>query len=228
MARQPRRTLRQRSDQLGDLHGNDINIDTREVFAVSYFDAETEDEPGIDFRMAALLLKNLTFLDSISHKPILLHCCSDGGDWNYGMAMFDAIRMIHSSVVTLSHAHATSMSSIIPQAAERRVIMPNADFMFHFGLNGFDGDERSFIAHGEKAKEIDARMVDIYAAKCARGPYFRRNRLSRDRVRRWLVEQMNVKREVYLRPAEAVDYGFMDGVFGQPGFRTLDDLRKGL
>lgn len=228
MARQPRRTLKQRLEQVENLHAYDLNIDSREVFVESYFDAYQEEETGVDWRMASGFIKNLAFLDGLSSKPILVHLISCGGDWNYGIAMYDIIKACRSSVVTLSHAHARSMSSVIPQAATRRIIMPNADFLFHFGTMECGGDCISTIAEADKAKELNTRMVDIYAARCSRGPFFRRNRYTRDRVRAWLIEQMNTKREVYLRPCEAVDFGFVDGIFGQAGFRTMDDLRRGI
>ena len=37
---------------------------------------------------------------------------------------------------------------------------------------------------------------------------------------------MNIRREWYITPEEAVDLGFMDGIFGKPGYRTYDEIRK--
>ena len=36
---------------------------------------------------------------------------------------------------------------------------------------------------------------------------------------------MNEIREWYMTPTEAIDKGFMDGIFGTPGYRNLDELR---
>jgi len=157
----------------------------------------------------------------MNHKPIIIHQCTCGGDWNYGIAIYDAIAFSDSYTVLLAHAHARSMSSIIPQAANRRIIMPNADFMIHFGTNSFDGDGRSFEAEGKWSEFLNTRMIDIYSQKCSRGPLFRRRKYSREKVRQYLREQMNSRREWYMTSEESVDMGFMDGVFGHPGFTTL-------
>jgi ATP-dependent protease ClpP protease subunit len=220
--RRPRRSLSQRSELLNDLHAFGINPDTREIVLMS--NPENDDD-GIDWTCANTFIKNLLFLDGLNHQPILVHQCTCGGDWNYGIAIYDAILAARSPVTLLAHAHARSMSSVIPQAAKRRVIMPNCDFMVHFGTAAYEGDARSFVAEARQNERLDATMLAIYAAKCCKGPFFRRNRYSKDRVREYLRQHMNEVREWYMPAAEAVDLGFMDGVLGTPGYRTLDEIR---
>jgi ATP-dependent protease ClpP protease subunit len=217
-----RRTISQRSELINDFHSYGINPDTREIVLMS---APDNAEEGIDYVSANTFIKNLLLLNMMNHTPILVHQITCGGDWNYGMAIFDAIAASPSPITLLAHAHARSMSSIIPQAAKRRVIMPNADFLAHFGTDGFEGDTRSFIALGKQAESLDTRMLDIYTSKCAKGPFFKRNKYSRERIREYLKRQLNDKREWYMRPDEAVDKGFMDGVFGTAGFRTFEEIR---
>jgi ATP-dependent protease ClpP protease subunit len=221
--RKPRRSLSQRSEQIYDLHEFGINPDTREIVLMS---SATNPEDGIDWTCANTFIKNLLLLNSMNHTPILVHQCTCGGEWNYGIAIYDAITASPSPVVLVAHAHARSMSSIIPQAAKQRVIMPNADFMIHFGTSGYEGDSCSFVAEGQQNNRLNLRMLEIYTAKCARGHFFRRNKYSRDRVREYLRRQMNERREWYMTAGEAVDLGFMDAVFGTPGFKTYDELRQ--
>lgn len=218
-----RRSISQRSELVYDLHMFGINLDTREIVLMS--DAGNPDD-GIDWCCANTFIKNLLLLNAINHTPILVHQCTCGGEWNYGIAIYDAIAASQSPIVLLAHAHARSMSSIIPQAAKRRVIMPNADFMIHFGSAGFEGDSRSFVAEGQQTNRLDSRMLEIYTAKCYRGAFFRRNKYSKDRTREYLRRQMNERREWYMTANEAVDLGFMDGVFGTPGFKTFDEIRR--
>jgi len=204
-------------------HDYGVNLDTREIVLQS----EPENaEDGLDYISANTFLKNLLLLNSLNHRPILVHQCTCGGKWNYGIAIFDAINASPSPVTLIAYAHARSMSSIIPQAAKKRVLMPNADFLIHFGTSGFDGDSQSFVAEGRKNEELNRRMIDIYSLRCARGPFFRRRKWSREKVRQYLREQMNIRREWYITPEEAVDLGFMDGIFGKPGYRTYDEIRK--
>jgi len=221
--RRPRRTVSQRSELTYDLHEFGLNLDTREIVLQS---APENADDGLDYVSANRFIKNLLLLNSLNHQSILVHQCTCGGEWNYGIAIFDAINASPSPVTLIAHAHARSMSSIIPQAARKRVLMPNADFLIHFGTQSYEGDSQSFVAEGDKAKELNRRMIDIYSLRCARGPFFRRRKWSREKVRQYLREQMNVRREWYMTPEEAVDMGFMDGIFGKPGYRTYEETRK--
>jgi ATP-dependent Clp protease, protease subunit len=220
-----RRTISQRSEQINDFHSWGVNPDTREIVLMS---AAENPEDGIDWTCANTFIKNLLLLNSMNHMPILVHQCTCGGEWNYGIAIYDAIVASPSPIGLIAHAHARSMSSIIPQAAKRRVIMPNADFMIHFGQAGYEGDSRSFVAEARTIDRLDTRMLDIYASKCSRGPFFRRNKYSKEKIREYLRQRMNEIREWYMTASEAVDKGFMDGIIGSPGFKTYEDIRKQL
>ena len=216
-----RRTISQRSDMLGDLHKYGVNLDSREIVLQSH---PENAEDGLDYCSANTFIKNLLFLNNLNHFPIVIHQCTCGGEWNYGIAIYDAIVASQSPTILIAYAHARSMSSIIPQAAKKRVMMPNADFLVHFGFAGFEGDGRSFVAEGHKVEEIDRRMIDIYAGRCVKGAFFRERKWTRERVRTYLREQMNTKREWYMSPVEAIRMGFMDGIFGTPGFRSIKEL----
>ena len=221
--RKPRRTVSQRSELIYDLHTFGINPDTREIILMSSVENA---EDGITWTCANTFIKNLLLLNTLNHTPILVHQCTVGGEWSYGIAIYDAIAASPAPIALVAHAHARSMSSIIPQAAKRRVIMPSADFMIHFGTSGYEGDSRSFVAEGQYTNQMDLRMLEIYTAKCVRGNFFRRNKYSKDRVREYLRRQMNERREWHMTATEAVDLGFMDAVFGTPGFKTYDELRQ--
>ena len=218
-----RRTISQRSELINDFHLYGINPDLRELVLMSD-PGNTED--GIDYASANTFIKNMLLLNSLNHTNILVQQCVCGGEWSYGIAVYDAILTSPSPVTLLAHAHARSMSSIIPQAAKRRVLMPDAQFLIHFGTSGFEGDARSFVAEGKQAERLDAKMLDIYATRCARGPFFKRNKYSRLKVKEYLRRRMNEEREWYMEPEEAVDKGFFDGIFGTKGFRTLEEIRQ--
>jgi ATP-dependent protease ClpP protease subunit len=208
---------------VNDFHNFHVNLDSREIILMSE-PANTEE--GIDWACANTFIKNLSLLNSMNHTNILVQQCVCGGEWAYGIAVYDAILTSPSPVTLLAHAHARSMSSIIPQAAKKRVIMPGAEFLIHFGTSGFEGDARSFVAEGKRSEQLDARMLDIYSTRCARGPFFKRNKYSRLKVKEYLRKRMNEEREWYMEPEEAVDKGFMDGIFGTKGFRTLEEIRR--
>ena len=86
-----RRTIAIEWGTLDWLHEYGINVDRREIFLHGYVDL-TDEEPGVDYRMAQQFIKNIRCLELDSSKPILVHSITCGGEWTYGMAIFDAIR----------------------------------------------------------------------------------------------------------------------------------------
>ena len=219
--RVPRLTRAQRSQLLEDVHEYGANVETREIFLTSPPDSPADE---LDHRVATRFIKNLTLLNHFNHQPILIHLNMCGGFWEYGMTIFDAIKASPSPTTMLAYAESRSMSSIVPQACRRRVIMPNAIVMVHFGTLALEGDSRSVLSCAKHCEEIDERMLDIYVTRAARAPFFRRRKRSKAQVKDWFREHMNIKREVYFTATEAVQYGLMDGVFGQAPFRSINDL----
>lgn len=219
--RPPRRTISQRSELIGDVHEYGLNPDTREIWL---YPGWCSPEGAIDHLTAAQFITNLRILESLGQGSVLIHSCTDGGLWNYGIAIYDAIVSTMVDTTLLAHANARSMSSIIPQAARTRVIMPNADFLIHYGSEGFDGNCQSFISEAKWAEVLTERMLTIYADRCVRGPWFRKKRWSRERIREWIRRQIDQKQEVYMDARQAVDYGFFDAVLGDPGYEDVSKL----
>ena len=206
------------------IHEYCINTETRELFL--HIDQGSSEEM-LDWRAANRFIKNLSILESINHKPIVVHQCTCGGDWNYGMAIYDAIRTAQSPIALLAHAHARSMSSIIPQAADFRAIMPSADFMIHFGTETTDGDTKSVIANVEWSKVQIEQMLNVYADRLALAPFFKTKRWSAKKIKEeFLNPELNTRRECYWTAQKAVVYGFMDAVYGTLRCKTLSDLRR--
>jgi len=231
MAGQRRPSLSQRSELTFDIHSFSTNVDTREIFLHGYMeDVNIEDceEPGVDYRMSTQFIKNLRLLDYLDDKPILIHMNTCGGHWNFGMAIYDAIKCSRSHITILAYSHSRSMSSIIPQAADLRIIMPHADFLIHWGTNAFSGNHTSVIAEADWAKQICEDMLDVYVEKCKSGDFWKRNNLRTEKeIREYLRLNMDKKQEWYMTARESVDMGFMDAVMGDEGFETIDDIKTG-
>lgn len=176
-------------------------------------DVNGRSEPGVDYQMSARFIKNIQTLSSAdSTRPILIHMKTCGGDWQEGMAIADAIRFCPNPVVILSYTHARSMSSIILQAADRRVLMPNSYFLFHEGKTGVFDTSKIFHSYAEWDKKVvGPTMLDIYALALKQKGKFRRQ--SPERIREMLQERMDKKEDVYLAAKEAVEWGLADYVF---------------
>ncbi len=195
----------------------------REIWVGGIQATATDEELGVDHCMARLFISNLRMLDSANQEPILVHLATVGGVWEYGMAMYDAIAACGSPVVTLSYGHAKSMSSIIPQAADYRVLTPHCLFMIHFGEAEFAGTSKAAVTHAKELERANAQMMDIYTGVCHGGRLFRGSKLHT--IRKYLQAKMDEKEDWYMTAREAVDYGFADAVLGDPGWETVEDLR---
>jgi len=224
-----RRNISQRSELIHDCHSYGILPDTREIFLNSNTE-DAVDDAMIDHWTATNFVRNLRLLITLSKDPILVHMITCGGDWNYGVAIYDAIKeccesQAGASITILAYAHARSMSSIIPQAATHRVIMPTADFLIHWGTMGGYGNVTSMLAEVEQAKYVCEQMLDIYMARCKEGQYWKDKKMGETAIRRYLTTHMDKKQEFYMTPREAVDRGFMDAVLGDKNYETIEMIR---
>jgi ATP-dependent protease ClpP protease subunit len=200
-----------RNYPIEEIHTYGVDIENRIIYASSEIDIEGE-ENGVDYKMASKFLKNVDFLNRLSSKVITVKMMNCGGDWNYGMAMYDCIKKSKAQINTISYAHARSMSSIIPQASKIRHISNHADFMVHYGEYGDSGDMRKVIS-GIKHYEIQNKvMLDIYAERCVNGEFFGSKNYSMEDAANYIREQIDKKTDWWMTAQESVYYGFMDKV----------------
>ena len=201
-------------DLLYDLHNYCANIDTREIFLHNHYGANDEDNPGVEYKMSNTFLKNMRALDIKSDKPITIQMQSVGGEWSDGMAIYDAISMSRSFVTIIAYGQAESMSSIIFQAADKRLITPNTYFMSHYGSTGASGEYLSVQNWVKYEKRICDIMIDIYAQSCIGGKYFKNkygNSPDMDKVKTYLFRKLK-SGDWYMSAEDAVHYGFADEI----------------
>jgi ATP-dependent protease ClpP protease subunit len=210
------------SDKIALAHHFDIDASQRIIYLMGVEDHPDMDwlEPGIEYRLANRFIRNINLLSSDSpDEPILVCMKSCGGDWNEGMAIYDAIIAAPAPVTILNYTHARSMTSIIFQAANKRVMMPYSTFMFHEGTWEDYGTLKSVGSAWDFGKLSSEQMLDIYVDVMKSSLHGKARHWSRKRIREWLVTQMNNKEEVYLTAEEAVSWGFADELFS--GWPTL-------
>lgn len=187
------------------VHYYGLDADSRTIFV-----HPVAHDACVDEIMTERFLKNLSILEGRSHDPLTIKFSTDGGSWDYGMAMFDAIAASPCYITTVSYAWARSMSSIIPQAADHRVIMPHATFMIHWGTNSYDGVAHGLMPYAEASQRADRCMMQVYVSRCREGARFQGQ--SDRQIERFLREKMDRKVDWWLNAQEAVEYGFMDEV----------------
>ena len=212
-------------DTISDIHSHGLDVKNREIYLHSYI-ANLEEDPGVDYKMAANFYKNIRLLDTINKDPILIHMHSIGGNWNDGIAIFDAIQICSSHVTIIAYGQAESMSSIVLQAADQRVMMPNSYFMCHFGSSGYSGNYLDVQKGAAFEKRVTDTMLDIYTDAAIEGKYFKEQYTepTLDKVKNYLKRKLK-DGDWYLDANEAVFYGFADCVLATRKCSNIDKLK---
>lgn len=142
----------------------DIYVETRTIYMGSAESNIDNGESGIEAIMAERAIKALHLLDQ-KNEPITIILNSPGGDWYHGMAIHDAIKTCQSHVTIKVYGMAMSMGAVIMQAADERVMAPNARCMIHYGYMGWEGHTKSFAKWADESKKLDTEMEKLLLAK---------------------------------------------------------------
>ena len=213
------------SDIIESIHGQNIDLKQREIYLHGQH-GSFDDDPGVEYRMATTFIKNIRHLDYLKNEPILVHMHSLGGNWGDGMAIFDAIKICKSHVTILVYGQAESMSSIILQAADKRIMMPNSYFMCHYGSSS-NYDNYLDVQNWSKFEEkILDTMLEIYTIKAAKGKYFKEkfDTITPEKVKRFLKRKLK-DGDWYLSSHEAVYYGLADNVITHRSYGSINSLK---
>jgi ATP-dependent protease ClpP protease subunit len=203
-------------DLPNNLHQFDVDLKSNHIYLFSVdrgYEVHPEDEePGIDWVIANRFIKNFNLCMRVNpNKPILVHMKTRGGAWEEGMAIYDTIRSCPWPVTILNYTHARSMSSIIFQAANKRVMMPNSQFMFHQGTEVAYGTVKQVHSYIDFYKKTNDLMLDIYTRRMKESAEFKEK--TDKQIKHWLTTQMDKKEDVFLTATETVNYGLADYIF---------------
>lgn len=201
-------------DLVDQIHEKDVDLLSNHIYLFGREEYHTEggDEPGVEYMMANRFIRNLNLCMRVNpDTPVVIHMKTCGGVWEEGMAIYDAIKSCPFPVTILSYTHARSMSSLIFQAANKRVMMPHSTFLFHDGNLGIDGTLKQVESAVDFGKISTEQMMKIYIDNMKlKGKYAKR---SRKFLYNWLRDQMDKKEDVYLTAPQAVELGFADQIF---------------
>lgn len=204
------------SNSVFEAHNYDLNLELNHIylFGVDRGYAVSEDvaEPGVEFTMANRFIRNMNLCMRVNPtEPIVIHMKTCGGLWEEGMAIYDMIKSCPNPVTILNYTHARSMSSIIFQAATKRVMMPTSYFMFHTGTLHVGGTVKEVESNVDFNKLASKKMIDIYAENLFKQGKFQGNPLMK--IKKWIKDQMDKKEDVFLTAQETINYGFADEIF---------------
>lgn len=178
----------------------DLHVETRTIYLG---DSTSDEEVGPV--LAERVIKALHVLSLKPEEPIKIIMNSLGGCWYNGMAIFDAIRACPCRVTIEVLGSAMSMASVILQAADVRIIHPNATIMVHDGTDAYDGPSRNVERWGDQSKKLRQQMYEIYAKRSGRPVSFWEKKCAHDSI---------------LNAQEALEYGLVDKIFGEEEEQT--------
>ena len=203
------------SQDLTDIYDNNLSVSTREIYVCGQ-------EGEVDEKLAMGFLKNLRVLENRSNDPIVIHQYSIGGDWNAGMAMYDAIRNSPCQFVYICYGIAASMGSIIPQAVLDkgvRITTENCEWLIHDGSSNVSGTHKQVVSGVNHTKIALKAMYDMYTDACTNGEFFTDK--TNNQVKKYIQNQLNTKEDWIFNGRDAVWYGFADGVLGDEGYKDV-------
>lgn len=122
--------------------------------------------PETDAEMAERFVKGMHLLEGISKEVGITVIMNNlGGDAYDGLAAYDAIATSKCHVTILVYGSAMSMGSWILQAADERVMTPNATLMIHNISDDYTGSLTELRARHKESERLTAIMEETYLAK---------------------------------------------------------------
>jgi len=136
-----------------------VHLPTRTLFLGPAADSEDD----TDHNMSERAIIGLHILDNLeSELPITIKMKNEGGSVTDGFTIYDEILECRSLVHIIVCGAASSMGSVILQAADKRIIRPNAYVMIHEGETAHAGTVKNIEAWMKFEKEQDERCYQIY------------------------------------------------------------------
>jgi ATP-dependent Clp protease, protease subunit len=182
-------------------HDYSIDIPSRTIWMGSER-VTMSDESGTDAQMAERIIKNLTLLDSVSGDPITILMNNPGGDWHSGMAIVDRMLSCRSSITIVGLGQIFSMGSVIFQAADNRIMTPNAIQMLHYGFFGVEGETKTVQKWAKESQRIDAKTEQIY---------FDKMKVKNPKITLHKVKEL-LDRDTILTAEESIELGLADSI----------------
>ena len=159
----------------------------------------------IDDELANQIIGVMLYLDEEdSSKPIYLYINCPGGSVISGLAIFDAMQLIKSEVITINLGLAASMASFILAAGSKgkRLALPSSRIMIHQPMGGAQGQAQDIKVEAAQIMRIRDNLVKMYSMFTGQ---------TTDQITK------DLDRDNFLSAQEALEYGLVDRVLERPG-----------
>jgi ATP-dependent Clp protease protease subunit len=135
-------------------------------------------------------------------RDIHLYVNTPGGMVTSGLAVYDTMQYIKSSVSTICIGQAASMGALLLAAGTKgkRYALPNARIMIHQPMGGFQGQATEVDIQAREILKMRERLNEILAKHTGQTA----ERLARD-----------TDRDYFMSPEAAREYGIIDEVIAK-------------
>ena len=157
----------------------------------------------INDQIANLIVAQLLYLNyQDPEKEIQLFIHSPGGHVYAGMAMYDTMQQISAPVSTVAVGLAASFGTILLAggAPGRRFALANATIHMHQPLGGAQGQATDIQIQANEILRLRQRVEEVLVNHTGQAA---------ERIR------ADLDRDIYLEPAQAMEYGLIDGILDQ-------------
>jgi ATP-dependent Clp protease protease subunit len=154
----------------------------------------------VDDTIANLIVAQLLHLESEDpDKDVSLYINSPGGSVYAGLAIYDTMQFIKPDVVTICFGMAMSMGSLLLAGGTKgkRFALPNSRILIHQPSGGYQGQSADIEIHAREILDLRRRLDEIYSKHTGQ---------SYEKV------HVDMDRDRYFNPEEAVEYGMIDRV----------------
>ena len=119
---------------------------------------------GMDHPFTLETLQNL-LNENPDEKDIKLQIHCDGGLVSEGLALYDCLRTSGRNIYCNVEGDCHSMAIVLLLAAPKsqRTANPNASFLIHEVQGGVSGSTTAVEKYAEEMRELQERIIDIYA-----------------------------------------------------------------
>jgi ATP-dependent Clp protease protease subunit len=150
--------------------------------------------------VANIIIAQFLFLESEDpDKEIMLYINSPGGVVTSGLAIYDTMQYVRSSVSTTCLGMAASMAAVLLAAGTkgRRLALPNARVMIHQPMGGARGQATDIEIQAREIRHLKDVVTDIIANASGK---------QKDLIHK------DIDRDFYMSAPQAKEYGLIDDV----------------
>ncbi len=154
---------------------------------------------------ANLVVAQLLFLDREDpERTIQLFINSPGGQVYSGLAIYDTMQQVSAPVSTVAVGITASFGTVVLVAGSRglRYALPSATIHMHQPSGGAQGQVTDMVIAAKEYQRLKDYITDIFV---------RHTGQTKERI------LLDLDRDIYLAPQEAVAYGLIDSILASKG-----------